>query len=250
MFKIKFFYLIIINFLIVSCVKEKSTADTFFYDNPENKLWFHKTKTLEQLQKSVQEFPGVEFDVVFGEGTEYFDVRYTGEAVTGIDLIAFFGSLSNPKDNYFWVDFKNLSTENVEKAIDRLKYVVAKFDILENIIIESRDHEALGLVSKAGFFTCYWVPHGEYTKEDLKNPEHWIVKTVRAKMKENKFHALSGDYKLAKYLTTHFPEMPIHIWTNGLTTEDDKEIIKELAKHENIKVILVDYEDNFLISKH
>ena len=185
------------SLMVVNCTNEKDMNDKVFYDNPENKLWFHKTKTIEQLQNAVKQFPGVEFDVVFGEGTEYFDVRYTGEAITGVDLIKYFGSLPNPKDYYFWVDFKNLSMENVDKAITRLKYVVDKFDLLEHVIIEYRDHKALGLVTEAGFFTCYWVPHGEYKEEDLHNPNHWIVRNVRGKMKESKFHVLSGDYKLS-----------------------------------------------------
>ena len=42
-----------------------------------------------------------------------------------------------------------------------------------------------------------------------------------------------------------FPKMNIHLWTNGLKTEEDKALIKDLAKNKNIKVIIVDYPYNF-----
>jgi RNase H-fold protein (predicted Holliday junction resolvase) len=49
------------------------------------------------------------------------------------------------------------------------------------------------------------------------------------------------------YETMHrfFPKMNIHLWTNGLKTEEDKALIKDLAKNKNIKVIIVDYPYNF-----
>ena len=38
----------------------------------------------------------------------------------------------------------------------------------------------------------------------------------------------------------------MHCWTNDMTKESDKEIIKKLAKNDNLKIILTDFKNNFL----
>lgn len=51
---------------------------------------------------------------------------------------------------------------------------------------------------------------------------------------------------MVEFVVYYFPEKVIHIWTNGLITEENKELIRKYATHQSIKVILVDYSNNFL----
>jgi hypothetical protein len=43
-----------------------------------------------------------------------------------------------------------------------------------------------------------------------------------------------------------FPIYNLHCWTIGLKNEEDKLKIIELSEIDNVKVILVDFDDNFL----
>jgi len=232
----------------VIAIDSLQNGNLVFYDNSQNKLWAHRANTIEELQTFTQEFAGVEFDVVFAEGTTFFDIRHdVADPVSNIDLVTYFGSLEKPNKFYYWIDFKNLNQNNVQNALDRLNYVLTKFDLYDNVIVESWDYLALSVLAEAGIFTCFWIPHFEYTVEDLQNPQNEQYLYISNILKMNKFNAISAHYTMLDFMKTFFPETPLHIWTNGLYTEEDKLIIEEMANTPNLKVILVDYPENFLV---
>ena len=43
-----------------------------------------------------------------------------------------------------------------------------------------------------------------------------------------------------------FPNYPIHCWTNGMTNTDDKIKIQKKCDIDNVKVVLTDFQENFL----
>ena len=48
------------------------------------------------------------------------------------------------------------------------------------------------------------------------------------------------------FYSRKFPNFNLHCWTNGLEEGKDNLKIKKISLRNNVKVILVDFENNFL----
>ena len=57
----------------------------------------------------------------------------------------------------FWFDLKNLSKENTEQVLSLFDDLNEKYDIKEQIIIESTEANDLNTLSKAGYYTCLFL---------------------------------------------------------------------------------------------
>ena len=215
------------------------------YDNHHSKLWYHRANTIDIAIEALKEYPGIEIDVVFESDQDIYFVQHDiNHPNQGVSLDFFFRGIYNSKDHYYWIDFKNLNETNAAAALHRMEYLIRKYQVDDKLIVESPNAEALGIFARAGVYTSFWAPpatHPEYN-EDISN----ALAVIEHGLKEYGFNALSGDYTNYKFLNKYFPDSNIHIWTNGLKTEKDKKIIKELALKDNIKIILVDYKNNFL----
>jgi hypothetical protein len=53
-------------------------------------------------------------------------------------------------------------------------------------------------------------------------------------------------YSSVSFYLKKFPNYPIHCWTNGMVNENDKLKIEDLSNIKNVKVILIDFKENFL----
>lgn len=238
--------------IATSCEKEqmteieKSITGKALYDNPLNKLWFHKADTLEKALKALENFPGIEFDIVYDTKISDFDVRYSIESQpVNINLEKYFSTIKQPKQYYYWIDFKNLDSTNCNASIKKMKEVLKQYDLFDNVIIESKNADQLGQFALEGFFTSYWTPHVYYNKESFNEKDSNLL-IIRENLKKYHFNALSGFYTIYDFFHAYFPESNYHLWTNGLISNDDKKIIDSLSKKPEVKVILVDYKENFL----
>ena len=247
--KIEVKILIIFLFVFSACENKpvdpgEVNTDIAIYDNPTNKLWFHRANTIKIAQESLTEYSGVEFDVVFDASKKQFDIRHDVDGTPSeINLEMYFDSIPNSDEYYYWMDFKNLNSENSFDALDRLTYVLNKFHLLDKLFVESTNASALGVFSNAEIYTCYWVSYVEAPYDYSSAKETQI--SIRNNLQKYEFNAISGHYTNYTFLNEFFPNSNIHLWTNGLISEDDKEVILELASNSNVKVILVDYEEDF-----
>lgn len=236
----------VVAFLFEGC-KKSSTAEieelpylpgTALYDVPVNKLWAHRINFSNLANDKLLLFPGIELDLTYDVEDNTF-VLFHNKAELPI-LADFLNEIENVEKHYYWFDFKNLNVNNCVQSKNRLDSLLALHQIKQRTIIESPVASQLKSFVDDDFFVSYWVPY--ISDQDTVS---WINKMNKG-LDGFVPNAISGPYQMYGLMDKYFGNMNIHLWTNGLITEEHKSIIEELAKQENVKVILVDYEDNFL----
>lgn len=242
---------IIIDTIIItrkdSLVFTSVTNPPFIYNNLTNKLWAHQINTIEEANNALQNFTGVEIDMYYHQDLDYFDIGKNG-IKTNLSLENYFASMKNPH-YYYWLDFKNLTADNMYEAYARLNLLMTKFNLKNNIIIESPNAESLGYFADNGLFTSYWIP---WVNNPTSTNNNGIAAEISYYLKKYPFSVISSDYRLYPFIQTYFPYQNVHLWVKNTDVENEeqaKQIIRNLVQHSQIKVILVDLDDNFILSE-
>lgn len=230
------FYLIF-YFVPFSNVK----PDTIFYQS-EDKLWIHRLLDPKNENANLEEFPGYEIDVFYNKKKNIFEVKHHGKEYKHT-LLSFFSEFRYLEGKYFWIDFKNLDSKNVEESVLLLKRITEQHPLSNNIIVESKKIEILHKFKENGFAISYWLPNYHFFGVLSSS---FMIKNNIIKYKPN---AISCDYNSLHFYLKKFPNYSIHCWTNELTSEKDKQKIVNLSQNANIKIILVDFKKNFLITQ-
>jgi hypothetical protein len=241
----KIFFLSII-IVLFSCNKDKmferkaARTPAPLYDFPNNKLWAHRINTVEEANEAFAKFDGVETDVYYlNDKMEFF----TGHGVaSALSLDSLFAGITDVSEHYYWIDMKNLNKANLVNSVIEMRRIVTKYKLKDKLIIESIEPELLAFFKEVGMYTSRSV-RSTYNKTD-----ELLLKTqLQHELRRYKFDALSADYSMYPFLKKYFNYYNLHIWTNNLSGESGKETIREAAANPAVKVILVDYSDNFLI---
>lgn len=207
------------------------------YDNSD-KLWAHRVLDFNEVNGKYNNFNGVEVDVFFESSKGIFDIRHHGKYM-GKTLLEYLENINN-KEIFLWVDLKNIDRNNVNDVLNRLNLILENTISKNQLIIESKNIELLDKLQNEGYFISYWVPSFNFFRSPF---ELIIVKRNLIRFSPN---AISCSHHNVDFYSRKFPNYNLHCWTNGLKTEEDKLKIIELNKRDNVKVILVDFDDNFL----
>lgn len=209
--------------------------------NSQDKLWAHRVLDTVDVNKLSKEFLGVEIDVFYDSAKNIFDVRHHGK-FQDKSFENFLNSI-NKKDLYLWVDLKNLNEKNLNRITQKFKKISKNNNLQDFMIIESKEIELLNQLKIEGFKISYWLPSFNFFKSI------YSVFKVKQNIKKYQPDAISCSYHNVDFYSKKFPNYNLHCWTNGLTSEEDKEIIKEIVQRKNVKVILTDFKTNFLKEK-
>ena len=207
------------------------------YDNSD-KLWVHRALDFNEVNEKYNNFNGVEVDVFFETSKGIFDVRHHGK-YKAKSLFEYLENINN-KEMFFWIDLKNLDRNNVKNVLNRLNVISEKTIGKNQLIIESKNIELLDELQNEGYFISYWLPSYNFFRSPY---EVFKVKKNLIKFSPN---AISCSHHNVDFYSRKFPIYNLHCWTNGLKKEEDKLKIIELSERDNVKVILVDFDDNFL----
>ncbi len=238
-------------FTLLSSCKEELPSSASFEDfrvaiyNGSNKLWSHRANIPDTAFKRLTEFPGIEIDVFFDTNSKKFFVKHDDNEDHHGELSAFLKKTDSVNASaFYWIDFKNLNNQNLNEASIALIQITSERELHKRMIVESFMANEIIALNKENIYTSFWVPHlyNESTAEDTLK----ALNLIQEVLESQRVNALSAHYPMYDFLNEHFPESNIHLWTNGLHTEQDKSVISDLASKENIKVILVDYQKNFL----
>ena len=103
-----------------------------------DKIWLHRTNSIEKLHEFEQEYKNFECDVLFLTDSATFEIGHdepSGEPLK--PCLDFLGA--NP-DRELWLDLKNLNESNCIQAETTLTGLLAQRDVdKDQLIIESRD---------------------------------------------------------------------------------------------------------------
>ena len=239
----------LLSWLFFSCRENPDTDykgfSDVFYDKADGKLWGHRMNDPKSANECLKEFSGIELDVVYETDKGRFNIRHDLEAESSsIYLEDYLDALENPKETYMWLDMKNLSWIYIDDIANKLDKILSDRNIKDHCIVESFNGKELYQMNVRGFYTSFWSPHvyESHTKEDSIK----CIEVLRENLENYKVNAISAHFPMYEFLNKHFPDYRYHLWTNGLEGDIGKDIIRDLNSKENIKVILVDYPDNFL----
>lgn len=239
------FYVSAIVVTVVSCQKydQPIVAPCPIYDFPDNKLWAHRVNTAREARFLLGEFNGVEIDVFYMPQQREFQTGH--DSPSGISLAAYLDSIKDPGRFYYWLDFKNLSPTNVVVSCAVLQAIIDTFNLQRHVIVESSEASPLSYFKKSGIFTSYWVTDISGNSFPYFR-ERQLHKEVYENLSRHHFDALSSSYNMCPFLHKYFENYNIHVWTNGLSGKSDEQFIADLSRYRDLKVILVDYQHNFL----
>jgi len=235
--KFSLFILVVLVYVIFILFPSNDLISNGFYES-NDKLWAHRVNNLKDIKPLSKEFKGFELDVFYNKKLNQFNVKHHGK-YSELSLGEYF-SYSQDYLIKYWIDFKNLNENNVNKAILLMDSLSTKYSLKNDLIVESKNIELLSKFKQNDFCISYWLPSFNLIKSSYQNHE------IKANLLKFKPHVISMPYSSVAYYSIKFPNYPIHCWTNDMISQSDKVKIQKLSKNENVKVILTDVKYNFL----
>lgn len=134
-----------------------------------DKIWLHRINTIKKLLEFKDEYKNFECDVLFVADSVGFRTGHDTPSSESLDL--YFDFLGKNSERELWLDLKNLNEANCRQAESCLNDMLLRFGVSkEQLIIESRDWNALRTFTQQGYYTsCYLdIPHiRELSGEEL-----------------------------------------------------------------------------------
>lgn len=177
--------------------------------------WKKAVNNIQSIPNNLHEYNGLEIDIYFESQKRVFLAFHDSSENLRTNIELIFKSLQ--QKNYkgsIWLDFKNLSGENQDSALNRLIEYSKTYNLESRIIVESTHPELLVSFYHKGFFTCYFVPYfNPYMMNQSERTE--IAKTVESKIRTSSPCSLSGYYFQFPFLKSYFKEVPLLTWTHN-----------------------------------
>jgi len=150
--------IIFIIFLITAVVVYIFNPYKLEYVGYQSKVWAHRVNSLEKLNYTQKFYQGIELDLVFDSITQTFDVNHPPDPSIKLNLDTYFSKINN-KEIKLWLDFKNLSEANAEKATEILDQLTKKYSLKsENVLVESTEIIYLQSFKTKNFKTSFYLP--------------------------------------------------------------------------------------------
>lgn len=214
------------------------------FSYPNSKVWKHGVYSATEAQKLAKNFDGLEVDLVYSKKYDnIFIGRQEDDAEKGNTFDNWLSMIKRPNKKHYWIDFKNLSTENAEAALQRLDTILTRHEVIkQNFMIESQDVNTLEIVKNFNYATILWVDNIYYWRSKTHADSVSICKIIRHKINTLHPDAISCEYTAYPMLCDSFPDQNIHFWdTPKEYNEENVKFTQELCHRENVKVVLVDY---------
>lgn len=229
-FKYKLLAFGVLLFLIVDGIMHKGMVrvmiPTEFLDSPQssqgvslrtlllnnNKEWMKAVNTPQRMNKVSGETSGIEMDIYFDSLTKTFSVHHNIEDTVYYqfeELLKWYHKEGLTAS--IWMDFKNLSSQNQQEALEMLILLQHKYHLENKILVESSYPELLIPFAEQKFYTSYYVPYFNpylVDKDSLKI----IFNRIQYHLASSKVQALSGYYFQYPFLHERFPNYPLLIW--------------------------------------
>ena len=235
----------IVGFLFVlSLILGLSSCHNNRFKYSKSKIWKHGVYSKYDAAKYEKVFDGLEVDLIYStDKDDIYIGRIEGDENKNCSFDEWLAMLKKPSKLRYWIDFKNLSADNCEKAIPILDKLTKKYKIKKKVMVESEMLEPLQYARDNGFFIILWVDDLYWRKHEREDSIE-VCNTIRNKINQLKPDAISGSYHMYPILCDTFPEQNIHYWdTPKKYSEENVNFTRHLCKNKSIKVVLVDYDE-------
>lgn len=227
-------------------------------NNQENRVIPHRVNSVAKLHEVWElGFRAFECDVRFGDNNS--SIFYLGHDKTelGLPLTSFLRSIDYNKLTKIWLDFKNLSPENYNEALEQLEKLDEEFNLKEKVILESgTTHEFFKLFSELGWSTSYYMPTELVLNLNKENDTKGLEKlgnTISQICSQNEISAISFDNRLYPFVKTYMEKklaqhIEYHSWWGPKLNSNtfEKQLTNNLLyKDKRVKTILVTVSSEF-----
>jgi len=210
----------------------------------KEKVWVHRVNSIEKFNSANQLFYGVELDVIYNKEENLFYVKHSTKESTNLSLKLYMNSIGVGSVKNYWIDLKNLDSNNGLSSSSRLNSITKELSIKnDQIIVESKKPQFLDYYYDKGFLTSYYLPSELYllNNEDLKNKIESINNNL------NHCNYISTSYKDYKILKEKFPEKKKIIWFTvygSMNKFKARIILCEILFDKNVDVLLLPFSFN------
>lgn len=215
------------------------------------KIWVHRTNSIEKLNEVRNDFSGVELDVEYLDSVNVFDVNHPPAKSIGLNLNTYLEVSKGNKKLHYWLDFKNLNPQNQEKSLSRLLAICSTLELKpSNFIVESGEMDLLQHFQKQGFNVSYYLNWpGLYTlNENQLNVE---LDKIKKSLNNNSFPCyISSDYRDYEILKTYFVDRDLLLWLDDQFVKDNsignKIKLMKMLSDDRVKVVLFKHHSRLI----
>ena len=228
-------------FLLFAIISFSSCDKGNDFSYTKSKIWAHRVNTPEEANRKIPLFDGIEVDLVYDTitGNLYVSHDIGDNSLTFNDYLA---QLNNTQTHY-WLDVKNLY-DNADVICDVINSLANRYNFKNNFFVESWSTSAIKKAKKKGLVTSLWVDNIAIDNEP--DTAAWHAKVLR-QIETAQPDAISADYRMWKIIKQYFPDKNIHLWhTPADYNEGNAQLTKEMCQDEQVKVVLVDYDEPIL----
>lgn len=204
-----------------------------------HQLWSHRGAGNTYAENSIAAFEeaiqsgakGIEIDIYFDMRQRKFKVTHDPpEKKIYPDLEEYFQRFKDSTS--YWLDLKNLNEENADAISEVLNQLSQKYDLKNNLFVESSRANLLNILQKQEINCLYWVQFNR-TSSVVKELKLLYLKYLIAKYK---FSGITtSDYYYDTEFKTNFKQIPVFVFH---PTDTNK--INVLFNDSNVNVILTD----------
>lgn len=239
-YRIQLFFVLIFTSLLAIGFLSNTTLRVLF----PTKLRAHKVNTIEKMLEAREVFSGLELDVVYHADKNYFEVNHPPDSSIHLTLANYLQKNSENKNCNYWLDFKNLDSNNAMKSSISLDSLTQSYSLQNsNFIVESMNPNCLSGFKAKGFQTAYYLPSDLYLKseEELKAQ----INSIKIKLAQSKTTYISFDYRDYSLVKKYFPDEKKIAWFTvyGKTNKFlARLLLFKIAFDEKVDVLLVPYK--------
>lgn len=212
----------------------------------KDKIWSHKTNSIQRLTEAKKSFSGVELDIVFEKENRNFDVNHPPDKSLGISLSDYFSSQQTNSDIKYWLDFKNLDADTDSLSLLILDSIITTHHIPKsNVIVESGSPQYLKAFLEKGFKTSYYLPKN--IREAGEPEQSSIIEKIKENETSNNTTYISFEYREYPLLNEKFPDAKKIIWFNvygSMNKFSARLLLFKLLMDEQVDVLLIPFEEN------
>jgi hypothetical protein len=209
------------------------------------KVWAHRVDSIGKLGLAEKVFSGVEVNLVFQSGNDWFDVGHPPAKSINLSLEEYLSAA--PADMNLWFDLKNLTLENQEAVVRRLRVLFEQYRLGERfVVVESNNYEGLQYLSRNGFYTSYYLPYlklDKMSKEEKADTTDRLVQQARfSEARAISFPGYMYGY-VKHYMQGRLDDIDLLTWFNHkqIDVGEDAIFLKKFIRDDRLKVVLVGF---------
>jgi len=206
-----------------------------------DRLWPHRVNSLRRLKYLYPAFSGFECDIRFDASTGGFRIGHDPADVMG--TLTFSDYLrSDPGHKLFWLDVKNLGSDNIGAFCDRLQQLDRQYDIRRRLVIECYDTASAARIGELGYLSALNTSR----LSDATDPAPASDTGYRTAYRDaidrlipRKIKILSGDIRALPFLKTNFPGGKLITWDIRFLDGMNREILLRYANDTSLLICLI-----------